>query len=823
MPRRLLAPLVVALALVPAAVAQADVNTTPPDFSGEALNVIPSGQYGAVPIPAGANTQLKMYDALTPLAGNVTDADLLADFKSEKFGDPGSAAPTVVEPTPRAGVTIVRDANDVPHIYGVTDDDVVWASGWVLEEDRALLLAFGRTPGRLAALDAPGIDAFELVQDLRTYTPTPAVDKLIDQKETAALLAQGAAGKALLHDIDVYIQGLNARLAFEHSPAKPFTRTDIYSINAVEGQLFGQGGGDEVRRTEFYSGLLSKLGKKKGTQVFNDLSEHLDKDTPTTISKAFPYEPIPAHATGNVIVRNNSFKPIAYSGVTARSARVQRHASNFQVVSGKRSATGHPLLVGGPQIGYFYPGLTLEMDLHGPTIDARGAAVPGGPGNILIGRGADFGWSLTSAGSDTNDQFAETLCGGSKHKYVFKGKCRSMTKIDAGNIAAGGKQPAQHVVFYETVHGPVMGYATTTAGKQVAISFDRSTRYKDILWQLAFTAASDGKINSPQSFIKAFSVSAFTFNVPYIDNQHIAYFSAGLLPMRDPRVDPRLLTNGNGNYEWKGFLAPKAHPQAIDPASGELVNWNNKPAPGFGSADDTWNYGYGFRSDMILSAIQARPVHTLATVVGAMNNAATEDVRAFAVLPLIDKVLQGTTAPNPRDQAMLDALNAWRATGANRIDADLDGFYDQGGAPVIMDTLWRGLANHALSPVLGPALGTELSSLDGADTGSGQTGGRWWIVRKDLADLTGQKLKSPYATKFCGAGKLAACQKSLWGAIDAAGNQLQAAQGTADVSTWKSDATKQRIKFAPGVLPDTIRYTNRPSGIQQVITFDGHR
>ena len=37
------------------------------------------------------------------------------------------------------------------------------------------------------------------------------------------------------------------------------------------------------------------------------------------------------------------------------------------------------------------------------------------------------------------------------------------------------------------------------------------------------------------------------------------------------------------------------------------------------------------------------------------------------------------------------------------------------------------------------------------------------------------------------------------------------------------DATAERIRFAPGVLPTTIRYTNRPSGIQQVLSFDGHR
>ena len=40
---------------------------------------------------------------------------------------------------------------------------------------------------------------------------------------------------------------------------------------------------------------------------------------------------------------------------------------------------------------------------------------------------------------------------------------------------------------------------------------------------------------------------------------------------------------------------------------------------------------------------------------------------------------------------------------------------------------------------------------------------------------------------------------------------------------WKVDSTKERISFAPGLLPTTIRYTNRPSGIQQVIEFTGHR
>ena len=70
-------------------------------------------------------------------------------------------------------------------------------------------------------------------------------------------------------------------------------------------------------------------------------------------------------------------------------------------------------------------------------------------------------------------------------------------------------------------------------------------------------------------------------------------------------------------------------------------------------------------------------------------------------------------------------------------------------------------------------------------------------------------------------GDRTACAQGLWAALDAAGNELQAAQG-ADPTQWHSDATAERIRFAPGLLPNTMRWTNRPT-YQQVLSFSGHR
>jgi hypothetical protein len=83
-------------------------------------------------------------------------------------------------------------------------------------------------------------------------------------------------------------------------------------------------------------------------------------------------------------------------------------------------------------------------------------------------------------------------------------------------------------------------------------------------------------------------------------------------------------------------------------------------------------------------------------------------------------------------------------------------------------------------------------------------------------------VRGPFANRYCGGGDVNVCRAALWAALEAAGVELEAAQG-ADPAAWRADANRERIGFVPGLLPYTMRYTNRPSGIQQVIEFKGHR
>ena len=133
------------------------------------------------------------------------------------------------------------------------------------------------------------------------------------------------------------------------------------------------------------------------------------------------------------------------------------------------------------------------MDLHAPGVDTRGVTSAPFPGYMLIGRGPDFAWTLTSAGADNIDQYVEELCEGSDIRYRYKGRCRSMSTFVAGTIAATATQPEQLVVFRRTKHGPVIGYAKVD-GRRVAISQKRASYGRDTLDQLPFQDLTLGKV-----------------------------------------------------------------------------------------------------------------------------------------------------------------------------------------------------------------------------------------------------------------------------------------------------------------------------------------
>jgi acyl-homoserine lactone acylase PvdQ len=795
-----------------------DESSTAP-AEDRAYYILPPGNFGGVPTTTNSLDQLPLYDGLTPLRDNVTDADIEQFFIPENFQPVGE---TTEEPTGRQGTTILYDEFGVAHITGETREDLAFGAGWVTARDRALLLFLGRGPARAAVADIPGIDAFSLLIGGESFVPSAEAEQLVTDQVDLIVEVYGDEGREIIADAQAYADGLNAYQEANGGNADPYTVNDVIAVTAFIGSIFGAGGGSEASNAEFLSTLIQGLGEEQGPLAWDDAMLFEDPEAPTTIDTRFEYGPLTGgEVTGAVVIDEGSVISLdprepavaaANAGneqavlIPAAGPPPDRQASNFLIVNSPQSVNDTNLAVMGPQLGYYYPEIVMQMHLSGPGIEAQGAAVPGLAMYMLIGRTKDYAWSLTSASHDVRDVFAEVLCNPddsdpptreSTH-YEFDGECRPFEIFDAGAL---NDVPIRYPV---SVHGPMIGTATSN-GRPIALTRKRSTFGRDGLNLAGLKDMTEGDASTPEKFWEAANKFGFTFNWGYMSRSNVAYFSSGRLPVRAAGLDRRLPTWGTGEYEWQGFLELAEHPHAAEGPSGRLLNWNNQSAPGFMHGDGT-PYGSVHRVELF---DQFPDQVDLAGVVGVMNRSATEDVRSPA-WAVVSEVLRGGDAPNALAGEVVDLLDAWVADDAPRLDGDDDGINDDAG-PTIMDALWRRLAAAVMRPVFGDLTEALDDIRDLGGTGNNGSS----LVDKDLRTLLGKEVEGKFNLSYCGNGVLDDCRASLWQVVDEVSQELAAERGDGP-STWRKEGA--RSGFLPGLISDTFRSTNRPT-FQQVLEF----
>lgn len=826
-------------------------NAPPPSTTDRARYILPPGNYGGLPTTTESLDQLPLYDGLTPLRGNVTDADIDSHFIPEDFKPVGA---THEEPTGRPGTTIVYDEYGVPHVSGKTRADLAFGAGWVTARDRGLLLQLGRGPARAAVADVPGINAFGLVTSGQSFVPSAETEQLLTDQANLIVKTYGDKGREMIADMQAEADGITAYFEANNIDQPPATVNDVIAVTAFIGSIFGAGGGAEASNAEFLSKLQNQLGPDTGRKAWEDAMLFNDPEAPTTITRPFNYgiftggavtgsaaidadsivsfdprqTPAPAPAPAAAPAAPAASAPVSASEAAAASpvptaapARVSdaakapsdeptypaagpvpaKQASNFLIVDPTRSATAKTLAVMGPQLGYYYPEIVEQIHLSGPGIEAQGVGVPGAMMYLLIGRTPDYAWSLTSANQDVRDVFVEKLCNpdgtpptrASDH-YLFQGVCRPFETFNAGTLNG------TPIVYPRSVHGPLIGTATS-GGQPVALTRQRSTFGRDGLNLAALKDMTENTATTPERFWAAANQFGFTFNWGYASRQKTAYFSSGLLPVRAPGLDRRLPTLGTGEYEWRGFLNEWQHPHSKAGPNGLLLNWNNQSAPGFMHGDDS-PFGSVHRVELF-DQFPGRV--TLANDVSVMNRAATEDVRS-PVWPVVSQVLHSGAAPNALDAKVVDVLDDWVRRDAPVLDADNSGQNDDAGAAV-MDALWTPIADAVMRPVFGDLTG-ELDNIRGLGSLSGES-----YVDKDLRTLLHGRVDGKFNLRYCGNGALDACRASLWAVVDQVAANLAAAQGP-DPTAWRN--ASRRTGFTPGLIPDTMRAVNRPT-FQQVL------
>ncbi len=847
--------------------------------AGGFLNVLPPGENGLDTLPQlfafrGTGVlpphfadQQPLYENLLYAAPTLTDAQVPLYYKDATFGvRPGDVASTE---EPRPGVTIVRDSSyGVPHIYGDTRADTMFGAGYACAADRLFLMDVLRHTGRAEL--ASFLGGSNASTDAAQWASSPYTEA--DYEKQIGLLAQlhGAAGQQAIADVQAYVDGVNAYIAAANAdsslkpaeytlldkPMEQWKPADVLAIASLIGGIFGRGGGGELRSAEAMQALEDRFGRRAGRRAWLGFRAKNDPEAPTTISRRFPYETRSAFAKkGLALPDRHSVREVETASSSSAAsgssfglgARLRQalqsaaHASNWELVSAKESTSGHPLAVMGPQVGYYVPQILMEEDLHGPGIDARGASFPGVSMVIQLGHGSDYAWSATSASSDLVDTFAEVLCRDKFH-YRYRGKCLAMeplvkTESWEPNAIDGTEAGSQTLTAYRTVHGIVFARGKVR-GKKVAFVRQRSTYFHEGDSIVGFSQLNEpGFITGPSRFKQAVSNIDFTFNWAYIDAEHIAYALSGALPQRRG-TSPDFPILGTGKFDWKGFkpatqtadyLPFSKHPQAVDPAF--LVSWNNKQAPGWAAADDNYAYGAFFRSMMISDKVRAgtkgKRKMTIAQLVQAMEEPASQDLRGYRLLPTLINALG--TPTSQRLRFAIETLKEWHRHGAHRRDLNRDGTDEEEAAIELMDSWWPKLVEAEFKPALGNKAFEQLQLMMkiGDHTGGSPDApdfydGWWGYVSKDLRKLFGPKPRGTWSRVYCGKGSISRCRHALQRSLVAALNPNLATlygggNGKCAADPQPACFDQNRPAVTSGVELGPFPFQNRPT-FQQVVT-----
>lgn len=904
-------------------------DAEPDPCRGWCSDILPAGQNGHATLPAillhkavgtrpeHSADQLEPYDKLLHEYSGLSDEKLSDYFNDASFGVPEDEVESTV--SPRSDVTITRDkSTGTPHIKGTTRAGTEFGAGYAAGQDRLWLIDVLRHVGRgkLSSFAGGAEGNRELEQSLWAVAPYTEDDL---KRQVERIRHSGERGAQAYEDIQNYVSGLNAFvddsggllekpgeyvLTGNNGKIEDFTATDVVAIASVIGAIFGNGGGGEVGNALAELAFEKQYGKAAGEKAYRAWRAQNDAEATTTVQgKEFPYAQSPRKPRGVATPERGSVTPFDHSqneeGTGSEKKKAERGSgtgggtrgadedaekpaesvlpgdlitsrkgmSNALVVSGKHTASGHPVAVYGPQTGYYSPQIMMVQELDGPGLRARGASFPGLSFYVELGRGLDYSWSATSAGQDITDTFAVELCEESgaepttkSKSYLLRGECTPFEKLSQHNeweptLADGTKAGSYDVVTLRSAYGLVT-HTGKVDGKPVAFTALRSTYHHEADSVIGFQKFNDpSAVTSARSFQRAAQDIGYTFNWFYADADQTAYYNSGDNPVRSKNTDPDKPIRAEKAYEWKDWdpqdntsavTPPAEHPQSR--GQDYFVNWNNKQAEGYSAG---WANGSVHRGDLLdtrVSELVEKGGVTRAGLVQAMEEAAVADLRAEHVLPELLDVIGTSKVTDPELASRIEELRRWTKSGSLRREAaEGDGEYEHAEAARVLDAWWPLLVEGQFKPELGEELYGSLTSLapvnespSGGQTGGGSGGGvgasqphkgssfqhGWWsFVEKDLRRVQGEDVASPLDREYCGGGSLAECRKMLL-------STLAEAAETPEEETYPGDdecdagdqlcADSIVHRAMGGITVPRIAWQNRPT-YQQVVEFPARR
>ncbi len=481
----------------------------------------------------------------------------------------------------RAPVEIIRDEWGVPHIYAQNEEDLFFAQGYVMAQDRLWQMEMWRRwhEGRLAEVFGPEALEYDKRARLMMFRgPFDETEWTSYHPDAYRLFTAHANG------VNAFIEANGDDLPVEFKltgiePA-PWTaetlvlRWAALAVPSVRGHAINElqlamnvarYGAEEANRRaapDPWDDLQVPEGLDVGliTQEVLDAARAGDSD-PFTGGRLPPLEIV------------ESYRDLVEGGVQVASVTTDPYymeGSNNWVMSGDLTPTGVPILANDPHRRIEMPALRYFVHLNAPGWNVIGGGEPPFLG-VDAGSNENIAWGFTFAGTDMVDVFVEEMHPEDPDLVLWRGEWEELRVIEE-EIPVKGQAP-ERVTLKFSRHGPVFyedlenrrAYAV-----QSVVQYPGTAAYKGSFQLAQATSCEDFFERANHWLVPTHSLICGD------DSGNIALQVTGLTPDRNG-WNGRLPVPGTGEYEWVGFRDDL--PREFNPERGYIATANNNVHP----------------------------------------------------------------------------------------------------------------------------------------------------------------------------------------------------------------------------------------------------
>jgi penicillin amidase len=478
----------------------------------------------------------------------------------------------------KKGVKVRRDGRGIAYLEAEDESDLYFAQGYVTASDRLFQMDLFRRTARGELSEIFGKAALEEDRRRRNY----GFAQVAEASAARADPTSRAVMEAYAAGVNAYIDSLDDKSLppeFQLLGYRPrhWTPADSAAVGKNFAEALSTTWTLDVARAAF-----ANLPADKAAALFPEASPldvlvvGADKTdgkstTPAKRTSALPRRTDMKELLSELSsVRQTLERTRARLGLNAEDLA----ASNNWVVSGKRTASGKPLLANDPHLPASAPSIWYMIHLSAPGLRVAGVTAAGGPG-VIIGHNERVAWGVTNLGPDVQDVYRETFDPQNPLKYRTPAGWRDAeVRREEIKVRKSMLGTETEVVPHEvtvTRHGPVVlrkgadAYALRwTALSPTATEFtafyklNRARNWKE------FGEALREYGGSTQNFV-------------YADVEgHIGYYGAGLIPVRSSGDGSVPYDGTKDEGEWKGFIPHAELPHVLDPPSGIIVTANSR-------------------------------------------------------------------------------------------------------------------------------------------------------------------------------------------------------------------------------------------------------